>query len=83
MRIANTRELRLFREVTVVEQSFVQQIVATIEETYLADIRNLATNSTNDNVADVLACLQENYNQLMSHELLERKDIFKKTTYHP
>ena len=31
----------------------------------------------------VLAHLQEKYGQLMPHELLERKDIAKKTTYHP
>ena len=34
-------------------------------------------------MSDVLIHLKENYSQLMPHELLERKDIVKKTTHHP
>ena len=33
-------------------------------------------------MADVLTHFQEKYGQLMPHELFERKDIVKKTTYH-
>ena len=40
MRIAHTKEVRLFREVTGLEQDLVQQIFATAEEGYLAHIRN-------------------------------------------
>ena len=68
---------------TAVDQSLVQQIFATVEEDYLADICNRITNSINDTVADVLTQLQYNYGQLMPHELLERKDIIKNTTYKP
>ena len=66
-----------------VEQALVQQIVATVNEAYLADIRNHTTKSINETMADILTHLQENYGQLMLHELLERKDIVKETAYHP
>ena len=61
------------------EQYLVQQIVSTVEETYLADILNYMTSTINGTVADVLTHLQVH---LMPHELLDRKDIVKKTTYH-
>ena len=60
-----------------------QQIIGMVEEEYQADIRNMTMNSVNDTVADVLTHLQENYSQLMPCELIELKDIVKKTTYHP
>ena len=83
MRIAHTEEVRLFSEVTGVEQALTQQIVGTAKETYLADIRNRNTNYSNDAVAGVLTNLQENYGQLMLHEILEREDIVKKMIYNP
>ena len=61
------------------EQDLVQQIVVTIEEAYLADIRNRTTSSINDTIEGVLMHLQENYDQLMPYELLEREEIVKKT----
>ena len=73
----------LFCEVTGVEQALVQQIVFTFEEEYLADIRNKTTNSTKNTVAGVLTYLQDNYGQLMPHELLEWEHIVKKTIYNP
>ena len=39
MQIAHTKEVRLFCEVTGVEQALVQQIVGTAEAAYLAHIR--------------------------------------------
>ena len=50
-----------------------QQIVATVEEAYLADIRNCITNSTNYTVAYVLNHLQYNYDQFMLHKIPEHK----------
>ena len=75
--------MRLFREVTGVEQALVQQIVGTVKEEYLADIRNKTTDSINDTVSGVLTQLQENYGQLMPHELLEWEDITNKKNYNP
>ena len=75
--------MRLFREVTGVEQALVQQISITVKEAYLADIRNRTTNSINNTVVGVLTHLQENYGQLMPHELLEKEDIVKKKNYNP
>ena len=66
-----------------VKQALIQQIVATFNEAYLVDINNQTANSINDNVSDVLTNLQENYGKLMPHELLERENVVKKTTYHP
>ena len=70
MRIAHTKEVRLSREVKVLEQALVQQNFGTVEEAYLADIRNKTMNSINITVAGVLTYLQDNYGQLMTHELL-------------
>ena len=83
MRIAHTEAVCLFREVTGVEQALVQNIVAMVKEAYLTDIRNRTTTSINNTVADVLTHLQNNYDQLIPHEILQREDIVKKTTYHP
>ena len=71
MQIAHTDEVRVFHEVTVVEQALVPQIIGTFEEEYLANIYSRTTNSINDNVAGILMHLQESYGQLMPYELLE------------
>ena len=81
MRITHTKEMGLFQEVTGVKQALVQQIVATVEEAYLADIHNQTTNSTEDTVADVLTHFQDNYGQLMPHKILEHEYIIKNMTY--
>ena len=73
----------MFQEVTVVEKALVYQIISTVEELYLADIRNCTTNYINDTNVEMLNRLQENYSQLMPHELLEPKDIVNKTIYNP
>ena len=80
MRITHTKEMGLFQEVTGVKQALVQQIVATVEEAYLADIHNQTTNSTEDTVADVLTHFQDNYGQLMPHKILEHEYIIKNMT---
>ena len=63
------------------EQALVQQIVGTVEEAYLADIRNRTTNSINDTMVELLTHSQDNYGQLMPHELLEQEDIVRKMIY--
>ena len=83
MRIAHTEEVHLLREVKGVEKAFVKQIFGTVEEAYIADIRNRTTNLINKTVAGVLTQLQENCGQLMPHKLLEQEDIFKKTNCKP
>ena len=82
MCIAHTKVVHLLCEVTVVDQALAPNIVSTVEEAYLTDIRNRTTNPINDNVANLLTNLQENYGQLMSHELLEHKGTVKKTNHH-
>ena len=83
MRISHTKEVPLFREVTGVEQALVQQIVGTVEEAYLVDIRNRTTNSIKYTVSGVLTHLQDNYGKLMPQEILEREDIVKYMSYNP
>ena len=83
MRIAHTKEVRLFREVTGVGKALIQQIVGTVEEDYMMDIRNRIINSINNTVTGALKHLQDKYGQLMPHELLEREYIVKKTIYSP
>ena len=83
MRIAHTNKVCLFRLVTGVEQALVQKYFATVEENYLADIRNRTTNSINDIAAVMMNHLQDIYGQLMLHDLLKRKNAVKKTIYNP
>ena len=75
--------MRLFREVTLVEQALVQQIIGMVKEAYLVDICNRTMKLINDTVAGVITHVHENYGQFMPHELLEREDIFKKKNYNP
>ena len=83
MQIVHNKEVNLLREVTGVEQALIQQIVGTVEEAYLVDIRNRTTDLINDTVAGILTHLQQNYGQLILHELLEQEDIVKNTNYNP
>ena len=46
-----------------------QKMFATVKEAHLADICNWATNSIHDTMAEVLNHLQDNYGQLMTHEI--------------
>ena len=57
MRITHTKEVRLLREVTGVEQALVPFVFDTVEEVYLADINNRTTKSTNNTMAGVLTYL--------------------------
>ena len=83
MRITHTKEVCLFREVTVVEQDLVQQIVGTVKEAYLVDICNSTTTSINGTMSSVLMHLQDKYGKLMPYKLLEQEAIVKKTIYNP
>ena len=83
MRIMHSKEVRLFCEVMGVEQDLIQYIITAVGETYLTDIRNRTTKLINDTVAHVLTHLQDNYGQLMTHELLQRKDMVKNTIHRP
>ena len=77
-RIARTEKVSLFREVTGLEQALMQQIFAMVEEAYLAYIRNRIKNSINNAMLEVPTQLQDSYEKLMPHELLECKAIVKK-----
>ena len=66
-----------------VEQALIQQIVATIDATYLEDVLDCTTNSINVSVAALLLHLQETYGTLMPHEFQEKEDKSKKTIYNP
>ena len=80
---AHIEDLRFFREVMSVEQALVQQIFATIDVTYLADVRDRTTNSINISVSDLLLHLYNMYSILMPHKLQEKEDEAKKTAYNP
>ena len=73
IRIVQTEKVLLFRKVMRIEQALVQKIVATVEDSYLADIHNFMTNSINNTVADVLNHLKDNYGHLMTRKLLKRE----------
>ena len=83
MRIVHTEEVRLFSEVTGVEQALVKHIVVTVKEAYITDICNSTTAPINNTMEGVITHLQDKYGQLMPHKLLEREDIVKKTIYKP
>ena len=54
------------------EQALIQKIVATIDTTYLTDVRDRTTNSINISVSALLVHLQDTYGTLMPHELKEK-----------
>ena len=83
MRTVHTKGVRLLCEVMGEEQALVQQIVGTANKAYMVDIRNRTTKFINDTVSGVLTHMQENYGQLMPHNLLEQEDIVKKTIFNP
>ena len=66
-----------------VEQALIQQIIATIDATYLADVQDRTTNSINISVSALLVHLQDMYGTLMPHEFQEKEDDAKKTVYNP
>ena len=81
-RITHTKEVCLFCEMKKFKQALIQHIIDTVGEEYLVDIPNYMTNPINNTVDDILNNLQDNYNQVIPHELHERKDIIKNTMYH-
>ena len=66
-----------------VEQVLIQKIVATIDSTYLEDVRYRTTNSNNLSVSALLVHLQETHGTLMPHEFQENEDEAKRMTYNP
>ena len=61
------------------EQALIQKNVATIDATYLEDVRDRTTNLINVSVLSLLLHLQETYSTLMPHEFQEKEDEAKKT----
>ena len=55
IRISHTKEVRLFREVTGLEQALFQKIVGTAKADSLVDNRNRTTNYIKDTVLGVLS----------------------------
>ena len=53
------------------EQVLAQQMFSWVQEVYLADNHNHPTNSINNTITNVLTRLQENYGQLMPHDILK------------
>ena len=80
---AHIKDLQVFCEVMGVEQALIQQIVATIDATYLEDVRDRTTRSINISVLALLLHCQETYSTLMPHKLQKKKDEAKKTIYNP
>ena len=54
-----------------------------MDEAYLVDIRDRTKKSIKIPVSDLLTHLQDTYEQLIPHELLEREDAAKRTYYYP
>ena len=57
----HTEKLRLFREVQGVEKSLKQQLVASVDPTYLSSLQSRTTNALQGTVSDILDHLQEVY----------------------
>ena len=55
-----------------VEQALIQQIVATIDATFLEDVRDRTTNSIHVSVSAIRLHLQETYGTLVPHEFQEK-----------
>ena len=67
MRIVHTEAVWLLLEVIGAYKSLIQQIITTLEKTYLYEIRNLTTYSINDTLVNVLTHLQDSYVQLIKN----------------
>ena len=75
---SHIKDLQVFREVMGVEQVLFQKIVATIDATYLEDVRDRTTNSINISMSALLLHLQYTYVTLMPHELQGKEYKAKK-----
>ena len=79
LRDAHIEDLRVFCDVMGGEQALIQKIVATIDASYMEDVRDRTTNLINLSVSALLVHLQEMYVTLMPHEFQEKEDEAKRT----
>ena len=73
--------LRLFREVEGVEKALIQQIVKSVEPTYLAALRNRSSNSLTGTVNTILDHLQTVYGHVSSQMLDDREQEIRNMNY--
>ena len=83
MRDQHTESLRVFNEVNNVEKALRQQIVTTVEPTYLAALRNRQTNSINLSIDAIFQHLYDAYGNLYPKSLQDYEDRIKTMLFDP
>ena len=69
LRDTHYEEMRLFNEVTAVERTLLQQIVATVEPSYLKALRDSDTQRLEKTISEVLSYLLDTYGDVTIEEL--------------
>ena len=83
IRDQHTERLRLFREVTGVENALKQQIVAAVEPQYLEAIRNQVTGKLAGSVYEVIRHLFHVYGQVTPQALYDQEQKVQQMVYDP
>ena len=74
MRDLQAEQMRVFKEVHVVDQALIQQIIQAVEPNFLSALRNHTANSINMPIFDVLDYLGNTYGNVTEEMLQERED---------
>ena len=83
MKEQHTERLRVFREVTGVEQALKQQIVTAVEPQYLEALRNPTTGRITAPVYDVIRHLFQIYDKVTPQLLYEQEQKVQQMVYDP
>ena len=68
-RDAHLEKVRLFREVNDVKKALIRQIVASIDGTYLDELRNENTNTIQKTIPEILSYLFENFADVSAQDV--------------
>lgn len=83
LRDQHTEALRVFNEVNNVEKTLRQQIIAAVEPSYLAALRNRQTNSINLPIDDIIQHLYDTYGKITPKSLQDYEDRTKQMMFDP
>ena len=81
MRDLHAEQMRVFKEVNVVDQALIQQINQAVEHDFLSALSDRTTNSINMPVYDVLYYLGNTYGNVTEEMLQEREERVSRMSY--
>ena len=83
MRDQHTERLRIFKEVTGVENAFKQQVVAAVEPQYLEVLCNYTTGRLQGTIAEIIRHLFKVYGKVTPQMLFEHEQKVQQMVYNP